>query len=236
MPTASITKPGVQKPHWSACCSLKACLHRVQALRVRLGQTLDRPELVPLRLGGEDDAGADGLAVEQDRARPAHSVLAAEVRPRQARVPQGIGQRPVRGRVQSRLLAVQAAAHGQGDGRVHARVLPGAGGMSLGSPSVADYIFTMIRASKFYGADRKVLDDITLAFLPGAKIGVLGPNGAGKSTLLRIMAGREETVVRAAPSSRRARPSGCSSRSRSSIRRRTCAGTSRTASAGCVTC
>src|SRR5918912_4254356 len=51
----------------------------------------------------------------------------------------------------------------------------------------------MIRASKFYGAERKVLDDITLAFLPGAKIGVLGPNGAGKSTLLRIMAGVEET-------------------------------------------
>jgi sulfate-transporting ATPase len=57
---------------------------------------------------------------------------------------------------------------------------------------VADYIFTMIRASKFYGADRKVLEDITLAFLPGAKIGVLGANGAGKSTLLRIMAGRAE--------------------------------------------
>ena len=50
----------------------------------------------------------------------------------------------------------------------------------------------MVRVSKFYGADRKVLDDITLAFLPGAKIGVLGVNGAGKSTLLRIMAGREE--------------------------------------------
>ena len=47
-------------------------------------------------------------------------------------------------------------------------------------PSVADYIFTMVRCSKFYGPERKVLDDITLAFLPGAKIGVLGPNGAGK--------------------------------------------------------
>jgi ATP-binding cassette ChvD family protein len=58
---------------------------------------------------------------------------------------------------------------------------------------VPEYVFTMIRASKFYGAERKVLDDITLAFLPGAKIGVLGPNGAGKSTLLRIMAGVEET-------------------------------------------
>jgi energy-dependent translational throttle protein EttA len=57
---------------------------------------------------------------------------------------------------------------------------------------VADYIFVMVRASKFYGPERKVLDDITLAFLPGAKIGVLGANGAGKSTLLRIMAGAEE--------------------------------------------
>ncbi len=58
---------------------------------------------------------------------------------------------------------------------------------------MADYVFTMVRASKFYGPERKVLDDITLAFLPGAKIGVLGANGAGKSTLLRIMAGVEET-------------------------------------------
>ncbi len=58
---------------------------------------------------------------------------------------------------------------------------------------MADYVFTMLRVSKFYGPERKVLDDITLAFLPGAKIGVLGPNGAGKSTLLRIMAGVEET-------------------------------------------
>ena len=58
---------------------------------------------------------------------------------------------------------------------------------------MAEYVFTMVRASKFYGPERKVLDDITLAFLPGAKNGVLGPNGAGKSTLLRIMAGVEET-------------------------------------------
>jgi sulfate-transporting ATPase len=57
---------------------------------------------------------------------------------------------------------------------------------------MSDYIFTMVRASKFYGPERKVLDDVTLAFLPGAKIGVLGPNGAGKSTLMRIMAGLEE--------------------------------------------
>ncbi|HVU76241.1 MAG TPA: energy-dependent translational throttle protein EttA [Gaiellaceae bacterium] len=55
-----------------------------------------------------------------------------------------------------------------------------------------EYIFTMYRVDKFYGPDRQVLANISLSFLPGAKIGVLGPNGAGKSTVLRIMAGKEE--------------------------------------------
>jgi ATP-binding cassette ChvD family protein len=55
-----------------------------------------------------------------------------------------------------------------------------------------DYVFTMYRADKFYGPERQVLANISLSFLPGAKIGVLGPNGAGKSTLLRIMAGKDE--------------------------------------------
>ena len=51
-----------------------------------------------------------------------------------------------------------------------------------------EFVYTMYKLRKAV-ADRVLLDDITLAFLPGAKIGVLGPNGAGKSTLLRIMAG-----------------------------------------------
>jgi sulfate-transporting ATPase len=57
---------------------------------------------------------------------------------------------------------------------------------------MSEYIFTMYRVDKFYGPERQVLSNISLSFLPGAKIGVLGPNGAGKSTVLRIMAGKEE--------------------------------------------
>jgi energy-dependent translational throttle protein EttA len=53
----------------------------------------------------------------------------------------------------------------------------------------AQYIFTTYKLSRRYPPDREVLSDISLSFLPGAKIGVLGYNGSGKSTLLRIMAG-----------------------------------------------
>src|ERR1700761_2847389 len=51
------------------------------------------------------------------------------------------------------------------------------------------YIYVMKGLSKIYPGGRKVLDNVWLSFLPGAKIGVLGANGAGKSTLLKIMAG-----------------------------------------------
>ena len=51
------------------------------------------------------------------------------------------------------------------------------------------YVYTMHGLTKSYGDGKKVLDGVTLSFIPGAKIGVLGPNGAGKSTLLKIMAG-----------------------------------------------
>ena len=52
-----------------------------------------------------------------------------------------------------------------------------------------EFVYTMYKLRKAVASDKVLLDDVTLAFLPGAKIGVLGPNGAGKSTLLRIMAG-----------------------------------------------
>ncbi len=54
-----------------------------------------------------------------------------------------------------------------------------------------EFVFTMQDLRKVVGSNRVILDEITLAFLPGAKIGVLGHNGAGKSTLLRIMAGED---------------------------------------------
>ena len=56
---------------------------------------------------------------------------------------------------------------------------------------MAEFIYTLYKARKAHG-DKVVLDDVTLSFLPGAKIGVVGPNGAGKSSLLKIMSGIDD--------------------------------------------
>jgi ATP-binding cassette ChvD family protein len=56
---------------------------------------------------------------------------------------------------------------------------------------MAEFIYTMKKARKAHG-EKVILDDVTLAFYPGAKIGVVGPNGAGKSTVLQIMAGLQQ--------------------------------------------
>jgi ATP-binding cassette ChvD family protein len=53
---------------------------------------------------------------------------------------------------------------------------------------MAEFVYSMVRARKAVG-DKLILDDVTMSFLPGAKIGIVGPNGAGKSTILKIMAG-----------------------------------------------
>ena len=61
----------------------------------------------------------------------------------------------------------------------------------IGFPLVAEFIYTMKKARKAHG-DKVILDDVTIMFYPGAKIGVVGPNGAGKSTVLQIMAGIQQ--------------------------------------------
>jgi ATP-binding cassette ChvD family protein len=69
--------------------------------------------------------------------------------------------------------------------------LPTARFQAAGRFLLAEFIYTMRKARKAHG-DKVILDDVTLNFLPGAKIGVVGPNGAGKSTVLKIMAGLEQ--------------------------------------------
>jgi len=61
----------------------------------------------------------------------------------------------------------------------------------LNGESMAEFIYQMIKARKAIG-DKVILDDVTMAFYPGAKIGMVGPNGAGKSSILKIMAGLDE--------------------------------------------
>src|SRR4051812_49476191 len=56
----------------------------------------------------------------------------------------------------------------------------------------AEFIYTAYKLARHYPPDRTVLEDISISFYPGAKIGVIGPNGSGKSSLLRIMAGLDD--------------------------------------------
>ena len=82
----------------------------------------------------------------------------------------------------------------------------------------------MYKVSRVHPPDKEVLTDISLSFFPGAKIGVLGYNGAGKSTPAADHGRRRHRVPRRGAARTRARPSGCSSRSRSSTSPRTCTG------------
>ena len=95
---------------------------------------------------------------------------------------------------------------------------------------MAEFIYTMQKVRKAHG-DKVILDDVTLNFLPGAKIGVVGPNGAGKSSVLRIMAGLDQPnngdAFLAARRHRRHPAAGAAARTR----RRPSARTSRRASA-----
>ncbi len=68
-----------------------------------------------------------------------------------------------------------------------------------------EYVYVMNGLGKSYGSGKKILENVTLSFFPGAKIGVLGPNGAGKSTLLRIMAGVDKDFTGEAWSAKGAR-------------------------------
>jgi ATPase subunit of ABC transporter with duplicated ATPase domains len=91
------------------------------------------------------------------------------------------------------------------------------------------FIYHMQGLNKTYPGGKKVLENIHLSFYPDAKIGVLGVNGSGKSTLLKIMAGSTRNSPARAGSPKAPRSAICR-RSRSSIRRSTCAATSCSAS------
>jgi energy-dependent translational throttle protein EttA len=95
---------------------------------------------------------------------------------------------------------------GLGTDRGHRRSLPDAADQRTIASNTADatvrprsvervtaqFIYSMYKLNRFYPPDRTVLENISLSFYPGAKIGVLGANGSGKSSLLRIMAGRDD--------------------------------------------
>ena len=84
-----------------------------------------------------------------------------------------------------------------------------------------EFIYTTYKLGRFYPPDRTVLENISLSFYPGAKIGVIGANGAGKSSLLKIMAGLDDGFTGEARADARVHASATSPRSRGSTRPRT---------------
>src|SRR5680860_130720 len=66
------------------------------------------------------------------------------------------------------------------------------GGGTLAGTMAHEFIFSCYKLARHYPPDKTVLENISLSFYPGAKIGVIGPNGAGKSSLLKIMAGLDD--------------------------------------------
>ena len=99
-----------------------------------------------------------------------------------------------------------------------------------------EFVFTLNDLRKVVPPDRVIVDGITLAFLPGAKIGVLGANGSGKSSLLKIMAGVDKDFLGEAQADAGPAHRLSCRRSPSSTPRRTCAATSRTAWPSCAIC
>src|SRR4051812_42409536 len=98
---------------------------------------------------------------------------------------------PISGRISPLLSAIAPARDMAGWPNRRPRALPA--GRIYPQPTMSSqYIFTMYKLSRTHPPDKQVLKDISLSFMPGAKIGVLGLNGSGKSTLLRIMAGRDK--------------------------------------------
>ncbi len=94
------------------------------------------------------------------------------------------------GRDDSRQQVFGSVGKGHRHERTHGGAVPPLrrAGVSSRVP-MPEFIFTMIDVSRHHPPDKDILKNVTLAFLPGAKIGVIGPNGAGKSSVLRIMAG-----------------------------------------------
>ena len=131
----------------------------------------------PTPAGGRQGGGGDGRRAHRGHAPVVHRPVGVD----RGRRPRSRGAAPPPRRDPAPLVGRRRCGAARG------RPLP-----SAVMSNAAQFIFTMRKVSRFHPPDREVLKDITLAFYPGAKIGVIGPNGSGKSSLLRIMAGVDD--------------------------------------------